>query len=112
MLEANDETSSHYSFNAWLYGSFVISYGVVLVCYWKVFRAVEQHNAAVAPNLNQATHNGQAGSHDEEVSISKAVAAIVLSFTLCRIPAEVMDTMDKLKPLLLPRQVCYCFFVS
>ena len=38
-----------YSFNAWLYGSFAISYGVIVVCYWKVFRTVEQHNAAVAP---------------------------------------------------------------
>ena len=33
-----------YLFNAWLYGSFVISYVVILVCYWKVFRAVEEHN--------------------------------------------------------------------
>ena len=83
-----------YSFNAWLYGSFVIAYGVIVICYWKVFRAVEQHNAAVAPNLNQVNRNGQAGSHAEEVSVAKAVAAIVLSFTLCWIPAEVMDTMD------------------
>ena len=41
-----------YSFNAWLYGSFVISYFGILVCYWKVFRAVEEHNAAVAPSVN------------------------------------------------------------
>ena len=94
-----------YSFNAWLYGSFAISYGVLVVCYVKVFRAVEQHNVAVAPNLNQANHNSQAGSHTEEVSVAKAVAAIVLSFTLCWIPAEVMDTMDKINPLLLPRPV-------
>jgi len=37
--------------------------------------------------------------------VAKAVAAIVLSFTLCWIPAEVMDTMDKINPLLLPRPV-------
>ena len=94
-----------YSFNIWLYGSFTISYLVIVVCYWKVFRAVEQHNAAVAPNLNNSSHNSQAVSHTEEVSVAKAVAAIVLSFTLCWIPAEVMDTMDKINPLLLPRQV-------
>ena len=41
-----------YLFNAWLYGSFVISYFVILVCYWKVFRTVEEHNVAVAPSLN------------------------------------------------------------
>ena len=94
-----------YSFNTWLYGSFTISYLVIVVCYWKVFRAVEQHNAAVAPNLNNSSRNGQAGSPAEEVSVAKAVATIVLSFTLCWIPAEVMDTMDKINPLLLPRQV-------
>ena len=71
-----------YSFNAWLYGSFVISYGVIVVSYWKVFRAVEQHSAAVALNLNQASHKRQVGSHAEEVSVAKAVAALVLSFTL------------------------------
>ena len=94
-----------YSFNAWLYGSFAISYGIIVVCYVKVFRAVEHHNAAVAPNFNQANPNNQGGSHVEEVSVAKAVAAIVLSFTLCWIPAEVMDTMDKINPLLLPRSV-------
>ena len=94
-----------YSFNAWLYGSFIISYAVIVVCNWKVFRAVKQHNAAVAPNLNQANSTRQAGSHAEEVSVAKTVGAIVLSFTLCWIPAEVMDTMDKINPLLLPRQV-------
>ena len=101
-----------YSFNAWLYGSFVISYGVIVVCYWKVFRSVEQHNAAVAPNLNQANQNGQAGSHVEELSVAKAVAASVLSFTLRWIAAEAMDTMDKINPLLLPRPVRkeFCYF--
>ena len=87
-----------YGFNAWLYGSFTVAYVVIVVCYWKVFRAVSQHNAEVATNLRQ-------GCHNEEVSVSKAVATIVLSFTLCWIPAEVMDTMDKINPLLLPRQV-------
>ena len=80
-----------------------------MVCYWKVFRAVQEHNAAVAPNLNQANHNGQVGSHAEEVSVAKAVATIVLSFTFCWIPAEVMDTKDKINPLLLPRQVRFPF---
>ena len=87
-----------YSFNAWLYGSFIVAYVVIVVCYWKVFRAVAQHNAVVAPNLNHACHA-------EELSVAKAVAAIVLSFTICWIPAEIMDTMDKINPLLLPRQV-------
>ena len=98
-----------YSFNAWLYSSFLISYGIIVVCYWKVFRAVQSHNAAVVPNLNQANQSGQGGSHTEEVSVAKAVAAIVLSFTFCWIPAEVMDTMDKINPLLLPRQVRFPF---
>ena len=94
-----------YSFNAWLYGSFAISYGVIVVCYWHVFRTVAQHNAAVAPSLSQLNHKTQGGRNAEEVSVAKAVAAIVLSFTLCWIPAEVMDTMDKIDPVLLPRQV-------
>lgn len=94
-----------YSFNAWLYGSFAISYAIIVVCYWKVFRAVQEHNTAVAPTLNQANHNGQVGGHAEEVSVAKAVAAIVLSFTFCWIPAEVMNTVGKINPLLLPRQV-------
>lgn len=92
-----------YSFNAWLYGSFVFSYAVIVICYWKVFRAVERHAAAVAPSLNQSSV--QAGNHTEEVSVAKAVASIVLAFTICWIPSEVMDTMDKINPLLLPRQV-------
>lgn len=92
-----------YSFNAWLYGSFVFSYAVIVICYWKVFRAVERHAAAVAPTLNQSSV--QAGNHTEEVSVAKAVASIVLAFTICWIPSEVMDTMDKINPLLLPRQV-------
>lgn len=90
-----------YSFNTWLYGSFAFSYVVIVVCYWKVFRTVEQHNAAVAPTLNQANENAQT----EDVSVAKAVAAIVLAFTICWIPSEVMDTIDKINPLLLPRQV-------
>lgn len=94
-----------YSFNAWLYGSFAFSYAVIVVCYWKVFRAVEQHNAAVAPSLNQANHNSQASNRSEEASVAKAVATIVFAFTICWIPSEVMDTMDKINPLLLPRQV-------
>ncbi|XP_068682923.1 melatonin receptor type 1B-B-like [Montipora foliosa] len=85
-------------FNAWLYGSFIVAYVVIVVCYWKMFRAVSQHNAEVATNLRQ-------GCHHEEVSVSKAVATIVLSFTLCWIPAEIMHTMGKINPLLLPRQV-------
>ena len=92
-----------YSFNAWLYGSFVLSYAVIVICYWKVFRAVERHAAAVAPTLNQSSV--QVGNHTEEVSVAKAVASIVLAFTICWIPSEVMDTMDKINPLLLPRQV-------
>ena len=92
-----------YSFNAWLYGSFVFSYAVIVICYWKVFRAVEHHAAAVAPTLNQGRVQG--GNHTEEVSVAKAVASIVLAFTICWIPSEVMDTMDKINPLLLPRQV-------
>lgn len=92
-----------YLFNAWLYGSFVFSYAVIVICYWKVFRAVEHHAAAVAPTLNQASVQG--GNHTEEVSVAKAVASIVLAFTICWIPSEVMDTMDKINPLLLPRQV-------
>ena len=101
-----------YTFNAWLYGSFIISYVVIVVCYWKVFRAVVEHNAAVASNLNQGgNRNSQKGSRTEEVSVARAVASIVLSFTLCWIPAEVMDTMDKINPLLLPRQVgTFTFF--
>ena len=94
-----------YLFNAWLYGSFVISYVVIVVCYWKVFRAVEQHSVAVAPSLNQASQNTQARNHSEEVSVAKAVGSIVFAFTICWIPSEVMDTMDKINPLLLPRQV-------
>ena len=85
-----------YSFNAWLYGSFAISYGIIVVCYWKVFLTVQKHNAAVAPNLNQDNHNSLVGSHAEEVS--KAVAAIVLSLAFCWILAEVMDTMNKNQP--------------
>ena len=94
-----------YTFNAWLYGSFAFSYAVIVVCYWKVFRAVEQHNAAVAPTLNQANQNAQAGNRAEEVSVAKTVGTIVFAFTVCWIPSEVMDTMDKINPLLLPRQV-------
>ena len=107
------EPAAIYTFNAWLYGSFIISYVVIVVCYWKVFRAVEEHNAAVAPNLNQGNRNSQEGSRTEEVSVARAVATIVLSFTLCWIPAEVMDTMDKINPLLLPRQVgTFTFFAD
>ena len=98
---AGGESRSHgaiYGFNAWFYGSFTVAYVVIVVCYWKVFRAVSQHNAEVATNLRQ-------GCHHEEVSVSKAVATIVLSFTLCWIPGEVMRTMGKINPLLLPRQV-------
>ena len=98
-----------YSFNAWLNSSFLISYGIIVVCYWKVFRAVQRHNAVVVPNLNQANQSGQGGSHVEDVSVAKAVAAIVLSFTFCWIPTEMMDTMDKINPLLLPRQVRFLF---
>ena len=97
--------ASIYLFNAWLYGSFVISYVVIVVCYWKVFRAVEQHSVAVAPSLNQASQNTQTRNHSEEVSVAKAVGSIVFAFTICWIPSEVMDTMDKINPLLLPRQV-------
>ena len=87
-----------YIFNVWLYGSFTIAYVVMVVCYWKIFRAVAKHNAEVASNLNQA-------SQSEELSVAKAVAAIVFSFTVCWIPAEVINTMNKINPLLLPRQV-------
>ncbi|XP_068730867.1 melatonin receptor type 1B-B-like isoform X2 [Montipora capricornis] len=87
-----------YGFNAWFYGSFTVAYVVIVVCCWKVFRAVSQHNAEVATNLRQ-------GCHNEEVSVSKAVATIVLSFTLCWIPGEVVRTMGRINPLLLPRQV-------
>ena len=94
-----------YSFNAWLYGSFIVSYVVIVVCYLKVFRAVEHHNAAVAPNLCQTSYNVPSTNHRDEVSVAKAVGAIILTFTLCWIPSEIMDTMDKINPLLLPRQV-------
>ncbi|XP_068682437.1 melatonin receptor type 1B-B-like [Montipora foliosa] len=87
-----------YGFNAWLYGSFTVAYVLIVVCCWKMFRAVSQHNAEVATNLRQ-------GCHHEEVSVSKAVATIVFSFTLCWIPAEVMHTMAKINPFLLPRQL-------
>lgn len=90
------------SFNAWLYGSFVLSYAVIVVCYWKVFRTVKRHNAAVAPNLSQTS---RAGNYSEEASVARSVAAIIFAFTICWIPSEVMDTMDKINPLLLPRQV-------
>ena len=92
-----------YSFNAWLYGSFIFSYAVIVICYWKVFRAVEHHAAAVAPTLNQASV--QAGNHTEEMSVAKTVASIVLAFTICWIPSQVLDMIEKINPLLLPRQV-------
>ena len=90
------------SFNAWLYGAFVVSYAMIVVCYWKVFRTVKRHNAAVAPDLNQTS---RAGNYSEEASVTRSVAAIIFAFTFCWIPSEVMDTMDKINPLLLPRQV-------
>ena len=92
-----------YPFNAWLYGSFILSYAVIVICYWKVFRAVEHHAAAVAPTINQASV--QAGKHIEEMSVAKTVASIVLAFTICWIPSQVLDMTEKINPLLLPRQV-------
>ena len=91
-----------FSFNVWLYGSFVLTYAVIVVCYWKVFRTVKRHNAVVAPNLSQTS---QADHHSEEASVARSVAAIIFAFTICWIPSEVMDTMDKINPLLLPRQI-------
>ena len=60
---------------------------------------------AFAPSLNRTSQNTQARNHAEEVSVAKAVGSIVFVFTICWIPSEVMDTMDKINPLLLPRQV-------
>ena len=90
------------SFNAWLYGSFVVSYAVIVVCSWKVFRTVKRHNAAVAQNLNRTS---RVSNFSEEASVARSVAAIIFAFTICWIPSEVMDTMNKINPLLLPRQV-------
>ena len=55
--------------------------------------------------FNRASHNTQAGNNSEEVSVAKAVGSIVFAFTICWIPSEEMDTMNKINPLLLPRQV-------
>jgi len=90
------------SFNAWLYGSFVVSYAVIVVCSWKVFRTVRRHNAAVAQNLSRTSREN---NYSEEASVARSVAAIIFAFTICWIPSEVMNTMDKINPLLLPRQV-------
>ena len=87
-----------YPFNAWLYGSSIFSYAVIVICYWKVY-----HAEAVAPTLNQASV--QAGKHTEEMSVAKTVASIVLAFTICWIPSQVLDMIEKINPLLLPRQV-------
>ena len=92
-----------YPFSAWLYGSFIFSYALIVICYWKVFRAVDHHAAAVAPTINQASV--QAGKHTEEMSVAKTVASIVLAFTICWIPSQVLDMIGKINPLLLPRQV-------
>ena len=85
-----------YLFNSWLYISFVISYVVILVCYWKVFRAVKEHNVTLAPSLNRASHNTQVRNHSDEVSGTMAIASIVFVFTICWIASEVMDTIDKI----------------
>ena len=101
-----------YSFNAWLYGSFAVSYMVIVVCYVQVFRAVVQHKAAVAPTLSKSSPTTRASNHRDELSVAKTVGIIVLGFTVCWIPSEVMDTMDKINPLLLPRQVRELYFAD
>ena len=80
-----------------------MSYPVIALCYFKVFRKVHSHFAQVAAS---SLHEHNARSFAEDVQITKILFAVLIAFVICWTPAFTIEFLDTLEgEYSLPRQV-------
>ena len=82
---------------------FAMSFPVIILCYYKVFRKVRAHFAQIADStLNQDALK----SFAEEVKITKTLFAVLIAFLLCYTPAFTLVILETLQEdISIPRQV-------
>ena len=59
---------------------------VTVFCYWKIYRVVTGHNAAVSSTLNAGPAANNSPMTREEIHITKSVLPLVCGFVICWIP--------------------------
>lgn len=75
----------------------VLPFSIIAFCYYKVWRYVQHHNAAMQSGTVSA----------EEIKLTKLVCSILLSFIICWSPLVIVVTIVVFKGLIfVPRQVC------
>ena len=81
---------------------FTISFPVIILCYYKVFRKVRAHFAQIADStLNQDALK----SFAEEVKITKTLFAVLTAFLICWTPAFTIVILETLQEDIgIPRQ--------
>lgn len=87
----------------------MLPFAVIAVCYYKVFRAVRNHNSTLA-----STRTGGAGKFGvDEVQLAKLLFVILLSFVACWTPFVIIDVIGVFKgQFYFPRYVYLIYTVS
>lgn len=85
----------------------MIPFGVIAVCYYKVFRTVRRHNRTLAQTRFA---NGARTFAVDEVKLAKLLFTILLSFVACWTPFVIIDVTGVFKgQFFFPRNV-YAFY--
>ncbi|XP_074621784.1 melatonin receptor type 1A-like [Acropora palmata] len=95
----------HYCLVVSLY--FGVSFSVVIVCYFKIFKAIRQHQVGVGPSLYQerGTDGQQAKASVQEIKTSKTITFVLTGFLLCWIPMWSLSLTNRFSPVPVPRAV-------
>lgn len=75
-----------------------MTYPVIAICYWKVFRQARAYFAQVAEST---LHEDAQKSFAEEVKVTKVLFAILIAFVICWKPAFAIEFLDTLEVYLL-----------
>lgn len=88
----------------------MVPFGIITVCYYKVFRTVRQHNRTLAQSR---LASGERTYAVDEVKLAKLLFIILLSFVACWTPFVVIDVIGVFKgQFFFPRSVYVFYSVS
>ncbi|EDO31150.1 predicted protein [Nematostella vectensis] len=92
--------------NTWLvYANVFISMNVIILCYYKIFRTIQNHQAAMKENRNSIS-----GPSTQDIKVTRTLFLTVVGFLICWTPILVIDIIDFVKgEFALPRELYFLY---
>ena len=81
----------------------VLPFTVAIVCYYKVFKTIDQHNMNMLSTMQRAGQEGHISLR--EIKITKSLAVIVLAFGMCWIPFWIIAVIQRFTSSAVPRNI-------